>query len=472
MPPASASPVSPGGLKTIQAGLGLGMAIGIAVPLIILSGAVWWALALLGILTLIALVVRPERSDFLSPPLIFTLLWALCATVGAQIVSIHQRPWTATVWLCVALAPISFWLGDVLGRLMTGSVGEKFVPLPRRITPWSVRPLLVGGTLWLMAAAVLSAYEWMTVVGAVPLLSESWEESRMVASEGYVGRAIHAVAYSGILLAIVVQVGLLSQPRMFASRTWALWALWIAALGLSACWGSRHTLFIPLAAGVFSLNLLRVRLRLTHLVFVALAGIVFIAGVQFIRQSLAWVEEDLAWREVLDDIGYVGWPSIAAQLHQTFAMNFEIFRELTETFPVREPHHLGGFTFHWLVSLIPGQQLTLPEWQNVHWNTGFYGSLTSTYMGPLYGDFGVAGIVIWTTVFAAVMRWLYTSLRRRPSGVTVVWFSYLMSQVIMLPYDNTFVKLSMVLNFAILWIGLTAVGARRASPLTEQESGR
>ena len=65
------------------------------------------------------------------------------------------------------------------------------------------------------------------------------------------------------------------------------------------------------------------------------------------------------------------------------------------------------------------------------------------------------------------MRGLNLSLRRRPSGVTVVWYSYLMSQVIMLPYDNPLVKLSFVLNLLILWAGLTLVGARRASPLTD-----
>lgn len=406
------------------------------------------------------------RVDLFSPPVLFTGLWALCAAIGSQIVSVEQRPWNAAVWISVIMAPVAFWAGDAAGRLLrptrSGDEQRATSDRPPPLPPWPPRAAAVGGTLWLIAAAGLSLWEFRTVVGSVPLLSADWETARMVGSEGYVGRLVHALAYSGILLAMVLQAVLLTQPRLIAWATLPLWALWVGALGLAALWGSRHTLFLPLAAGVVSAHCLRWRLGPLRLALIALAGAAFVAAVGYVRMAAEWRQEaDLAWSQVLGDIGYRGWPPVLAQIHQTVAINFEIFRRLTETFPAQVPHTLGVFTFHGLWSLLPGMQPTLPQVQNALWNTGFYGTLTSTYMGPLYADFGVGGIVLWTAAFALVMRWMHDSLRLRPTAVKALWFSFMMTHLILFPYDNPVVKLSFLINLLVLWLGVTALGGRR-----------
>ncbi|MBN1478229.1 oligosaccharide repeat unit polymerase [Candidatus Sumerlaeota bacterium] len=465
-----------GGEHTIPSALpwpravALGAVVGLGLPLAVWAG---WGLALLTVFIAAAIavtLVRGEPTDFFSPPLLFTVLWVLCAVIGAQIVSVEQSAWNTTVWVCVIGVPIAFLLGDLVGRIFTGTAGTRLPPFPRRVAPWPLTPVIVGSSLWLLAAAAMSAYEFRYLSGGIPLLSESWERLRMIGGEGYVGRVIHAVAYSGPLLAIALQVAILTQPRLLARRTLPLWLLWAMALILSALWGSRHTLFIPAAAGVVSLHVLRWRLGLGRLALAALVGLTFLGGVQLLRQQSRWAEEEIPWTDVLEDIGYGGWPTVAAQIHQTVAMNFEIFRRLTETFPDQVPHTMGRFTFHWLHSLLPGEQPTLAEWQNRHWNTGFYGSLTSTHMGTLYADFGVGGVMMWTLLFAVLMRCLYDSLRRGPTGVKAVWFSYFTVQMIFMPYDNTLVKLAMVLAILILWLGLLAMGAHRPLELTRAGS--
>jgi hypothetical protein len=446
--------------------LAFGLVVGLGLPLAIWAGWGWALLVASTMAVLAGMLLRGDRPDFFSPALLFTVLWVLCAAIGSQIVSVEQSPWNTMVWICVIGAPLAFLLGDLVGQIISGSAGTTPPPFPQRVAPWPLRPVLIGTALWWLIAAAMSAYEFRFIAGGVPLLSESWERVRMIGGEGYVGRVIHALAYSGSLLAIVLQVAILTQPRLFTWRTLPLWMLWAMALILSALWGSRHTLFIPAAAGIVSLHVLRWRLDLGRLAMAALLGLTFLGGVQLLRQQSKWAEEETPWTEVLEDIGYEGWPPVAAQIHQTVAMNFEIFRQLTETFPEQEPHTLGRFTFHWLHSLLPGEQLTLAQWQNRHWNTAFYGSLTSTHMGPVYADFGVVGVMMWTLLFAALMRCLYSSLRRAPTGVKAVWFSYLTVQIIFMPYDNTLVKLSTVLAILILWFGLIAVGAHRPLELT------
>lgn len=448
-----------------------GVVAGVAVPLVLalrFSGTA--ALALMVALC-VAAALRPG-ADLFAPATLFTGVWTLCAAIGSIIVSVQQSPWNATTWACVVLAPVAFWTGDVCGRLLSGSAGEALPDLPRRIAPWPLGPAVVAGAAWWLAAFALSVYEFRTLTGGIPLFSTDWERVRMAGSEGYIGRVIHAIAYSGILLAIVTQVALLSQPRLLCARTVPLIVLWLAALGLAALWGSRHTLFYPAAAAVVSFHCTRHRLGPLRIAVLAAAGFAFLAAVQLLRQSAAWSsQEDVTWLDVLRDIGYAGWPPILAQVHQTVAINFEIFRQLTETIPGLAPYHLGAFTFHWLHSLLPGTQPTLAQWQNEFWATGFHGSLTSTHMGPLYADFGIAGVVLWTAAFAAVMRCLYVSLRRAPTPAKVVWFSFLTTQMIVMPYDNTLVKLATVLSLLILWAGITAMGGRRAEPpppLTER----
>ncbi len=456
--------------RSVALPLVIGLGVGLAVPLVVWLGVGLAALTMVGAGLLAFALLRGGDTDFFSPPILFTLLWTLCAVVGAQIVSIHQSPWNMTVWVCVVGAVLAFWVGDLLGRVLTGSFGENLPRMPRRVAPWPVRPVVIGGAVWWLAAVAITLYEFRTLTGGVPLFSENWEKARMIGGEGYVGRILHEGAYSLMVLAMVLQVAILTQPRLFSRATWPVWGLWLASIGVFVLWGSRHNLFFPLAAGVVSVHCLRWRLGLGRLILVGLVGIAFLAAVGYVRTAMIWAVDDVQWSEVLSDIGYDGWPPLLAQAHQTIATNFEIFRRLTETFPAAETYHLGGFSFHWLWSLMPGNQPTLAEWQNVHWNTGFYGTLTSTHMGPVYADFGVVGVLLWTALFAALMRGLWDSLRRRPSGVKVVWFSFMTVWLLMMPYDNLLVKLSFPVRVLILWLGLTIMGARRAE--SESQGGR
>lgn len=443
--------------------LGFGVAIGAAIPLVVQFGFVIPLLLLAAVVAVVLLSMLGNRFDFFSPPVVFTLLWALCAAFGSMIVSIQQLPWNATVWACVIGTPLAFWAGDFLARVLRNAIAEPLPVYPMHVQPWHVRPVVMGGAVWLGAATVLSFYEFKTLIGAIPLFSENWETLRMMGGEGYVGRLIHAIAYSGLLLAIVMEVAILTQPRLFAPRVWALWALWFAAMGLAALWGSRHTMFYPLAAGVISLHLIRHRLDIARIAIVGAIAIGFVTLVGYIRSASAWgqMEGDLEWTQVLSDIGYAGWHPLLAQIHQVVGINFEIFRQLTETFPGVEPYHLGGFTLHFVYSLLPGTQLTLAEWQNIHWNTGFYGTLTSTFMGTPYADFGITGVFVWIGLWACMMRMLLISVHRQPCGSRVVWYSYLFATTLMLAYDNPAVKLSFILNLMILWMGMTAMGVRR-----------
>jgi oligosaccharide repeat unit polymerase len=298
---------------------------------------------------------------------------------------------------------------------------------------------------------ICTIYEFKYVIGGIPILGTNWEEDRFVSASGYIGRLIHIISYSFIPLAMVIQAALFSQKKILTLKNSYYFIMLFLSLSVCAMWGSRHTIFIPLTVGVVLFHYLHYRLYLRHFIFLGLIGLIFVGGIGYLRTSTIWEDLDIDYTEVLQELGYEGRYPIFDQAHNTIAINFETFHWLTDTVPDSINYQYGKFTFFPFYSLLPGKQDTLGEWQNNIWNTGFYANLTSTFMGPLYVDFGLLGIFLFTFIFSIFITLLYKNMHKHPTMFNILIFAFFVNHIVMMPYDNTLIKLHFFFNLLFLW---------------------
>ncbi len=403
--------------------------------------------------------------DIFSPCIIFPVLWIPCVAIGSRIISIEQAPWNPMLWIC-CIGALFFYLAGIFAADVYTAGIKKTARVKAAIQgQWNKDKFLLIMTLWLGAAVACMAYEFKYMVGGVPLLNRNWEIARLYSPEGYLSRLIHLFGYSFMLHAIAAQVFIYSRPRLFAPGNLPFWAMLGADLFCAALWGSRHTLFIPLASGVIAFHYLHKRLRPSHLILLGAAAALFIGAVGYIRKTSHFEESDVDYREVLEELGYSARYPVLDQVHNTLAINFETFRQITETFPRFEPYRYGRQTFFAFYSLLPGKQESLGEIQNRIWNTDFYGNLTATYMGVPYADLGFIGLAVFTFLFAFFIRHLYLRMNRFPTIFNIMIYSYFCYHLILMPYDNTIAKLNLIFDLLILSLLNLLARQSGASPI-------
>ncbi len=394
--------------------------------------------------------------DIFSPAVLFPSLWIGCVAVGSRIISIQQSEWNTTMWLAVTFALTGWIIGYFLSNLIFSAPlnsSDIFIPpFKKKLSHiWGRKNFDVLILFWFTFALICTAYEFKYVLGGIPIFGMNWEEDRFISLSGYAGRLIHIISYSMITLAMVIQAQLFSQKKIFSVNNLYYMIMLFLSLCICAMWGSRHTLFIPITVGVVLFHYLHYTMRIRHFIILGLAGLIFVGGIGYLRTSTVWQDVDIDYTEVLQELGYEGQYPIFDQAHNTIAINFETFHWLTDTVPQSREYQLGKFTFFPLYSMLPGKQDTLGEWQNKAWNTGFYANLTSTFMGPLYVDFGLPGIFIFTLLFAFFITILYKNMFKKPSIFNILFFAFFVNHIVMMPYDNTLTKLHFFFNILFLW---------------------
>jgi oligosaccharide repeat unit polymerase len=417
-----------------------------------------WALILILLVVVLGFIslvfgVKLNSLDVFSPYLIFPALWSSCVAVGSIIISVEQVEWNSMVWICCIGALVSYLAGLLAAEFyLAGFPKKNAVHGSKASGKWDDNKLLLLMIGWMFLAVLCMLYEFKYRVGGIPLFSSSWEQTRLYSPEGYLSRIIHLFGYSFMLQAIVLQIYIYSQKKLFSAKTIIFWLMLGFSLFCAALWGSRHTLFIPIAAGMVAFNYLHKRLKMTHLMVLGIAASVFIGAVGYVRKISYFEQRDVDYTEVLQNIGYSARFPVFDQIHNTVAINFETFRQLTETFPDYEPYTYGRQTFFAFYSLLPGKQETLGEIQNRIWNTAFYGNLTSTYMGVPFADFGVWGVLLYTFVFAFFLRLMYFRIRHFPTVYNIMLYSIFSYHLILMPYDNTITKLTFIFDMILLYM--------------------
>lgn len=415
------------GLTTLLVGL-LAMVMGVPVPLV---------LVLLGGLAIALMFHKGLILDFFAPWIIFPTVWLGAALLSGIAITEMQGEWTSEVWIYMILAPLSFAL-----PAFAHFVKERRWPKPGPLQlDWDgKRLIIVLGSLFLLCLAALS-FEYYQL-GTIPLFSPEIELLRFeVMQNGY----IHTFAVSFKTVLMVSLVYLMADPGMPRRRRWQLHAIITSSCLALITLGSRGQILIPLAVTVIAYHYLRRSFSLKRIMLLGFCGFSLVSLMAFFRFYLLFGD---SYIQSLEDVGFPRWSALAAPGYLSFSYNFEVFRKLVDTIPTLADFQLGRFVFYPVYTLLPGPQESLGEFQNYLWNVDFRGELTATFLGTLYADFGVVGIMLGSMIIGGVALYLYRRLAEARTPVNVLLYSYFTFALIFSTYTYPY-------SFSFFWeIGL------------------
>lgn len=271
-------------------------------------------------------------------------------------------------------------------------------------------------------------FEW-TRAGGIPALRSDSETFRMQVSQNGI---VHTLALMIKVLGMLILVYWFTRNK-HQNKGIGLSIIFILSLVLMYGTANRGELmFIPVVG--FLIYAAKNPPRLSMLFVCGILFISVLAIYPAVRGYQMYGKSYFAQYAVVSR-----YPMLAGcmPLYGTLAYNFEILNRVMQTFPSVVPYGWGQYS---IFCYIPFFDLGKELWvvQNEVWNTGFYGALTSTFMGTWYADFGKLGCIIGTMFYCGMSVYLYRKLIIRKNYKSLVLYSYTFYMILVGAYSNAF----------------------------------
>jgi hypothetical protein len=352
--------------------------------------------------------------------------------------------WGPRMWVCVLTPLVSFPLGVwSAGRLFKG--GRRESGALRRGEPAGgmilQRKALFTATACLIVGMSALAYEYH-LIGEVPVLSENPDVARMklfgVAGQQDPGfdtvgiRLVHPFVglnkYAFFLaLLVLIQRGTKSRRVLILGSI----ILLFGALAFGSQ-GGRGFLVEMAIVSVALVHYLRRRVRLREFSFAAILLFLFIALYGSFRieksESAPLFERALTASNL--PVGAF-WDGIAFG-YATVTVSFEVFDRLIDDFRYlqRPP---DGFVLYSLHRFIPRSNI-----QEFAFNLYGGETITATFLGEFYGDYGYLGVLFGPLVLGFGYGWAYSRVGNQKPLYWIYVRGLLLQMLIFFPYVNLF----------------------------------
>ena len=287
--------------------------------------------------------------------------------------------------------------------------------------------------MWISALAFISAammlYEWYRA-GGIPALRTDAETFRISVSQSGM---THTLAIMIKIVAVLIETYWISNKETKQPRNY--WFICLYLVAMIMMWGTANRgelLFIP----VLGIIILWTKYppKKTTVFAVAIAGLVILAVYPAVRGYGLYGVSYFTQYSAVSTYPQLGW---LMPLYGTLAYNFEILNRLFSTFPQTVPWGMGQYAiFCHIPFLNIGEELWVV--QNRVWNNGFYGALTSTYLGSWYADFGFVGCFLGTFIICEANLYLYKKMVQKKSFGSLVLYSYLFYITLVGSYGDAF----------------------------------
>ncbi|HML78127.1 O-antigen polymerase [Geobacter sulfurreducens] len=371
-----------------------------------------------------------NRIDFLAPyvgfPLIF-ILGLLLAMLPLTTNVIKVKP----VTIIVVISSMICYLCGALSVLLLNSVYGARVITICCLCRENKRYLKILFVLYAICMGAL-LYEY-TLFGSIPLLSATVENDRFAFMQsGY----IHLIAMTIVPTSLCIIAYFIENRKTLSSSTrrLLLGAIVFAAFAVLGV-GSRGHLIISIAIILVYYHYRKTSIRLITFCLFGVVGFVFLSAFKFLREYLLWGDLYIA---SLDSIWRLKGYYWLVPGYLTVAMNYSVLDKLIETFPNNLSHTYGYFFSFPIRSLFPGVDEDLGQFQNRVWDTGFDKTLTSTYLGVPFADFGIIGTSIFSFCLGLAMTWLYVVMKQRRTPSITFVYSYLVVNLYLCLYTNNY----------------------------------
>jgi len=402
--------------------------------------------AILGIAAgLFGLLRVGKNTDALHPVRVFGAIWCLCLALVPLKLTTTITDWPLSVWSYVILALLSFiggfWLTSRRvsnGQHLQGEASESELPPSEMLEPR--RALRVALVCLTVGISAFSYEYWL--IGGIPVLAQKIDAARTIffATAGrwshpefdtlfykIVGILTTPCKYA-VYLAIILLIQKNRKTR--AQIVMAAAIIVCGALALASQGGRSPVIDILIFSGIL-FHYMRRRLTSKHLSILGLILSLFISFAGYYRylhgrQDAFHIEVERVSklpRGPLGDSIVVGYQSLTSPL--------ETFARFTNDFPTMRPPS-AGFLFYSFHRLLPRTNI---EEYTYHL---YYGSLTNTFLGEFYGDFGFLGIILGPFILGMGYGYVYFRALCFKSLYWLCMESVFVGILIYFPYMNLF----------------------------------
>ena len=320
----------------------------------------------------------------------FPGLWLLCAGLAQIHLLEIQQPWSTAMLLVVAVVPVAYVLGGLVGReFVRARVSASSSTRPG--IPFSTRKRLRWVLLGCAVIGNLEQAHQFAAAHTIPLFSSQIDEARFGLPGG------PTIILTDLLT--VAAVVSLVLPRRLIARD-ALPELAIAAFALSgfALAAGRGAIIQAAMVVLVARWLYYGRLPLRALALVGVVVLVFSIGVFHLRTSQH--ANDALSVELREDV-YPGMPrpvQLLVPADLALATNMEALARIVDYFPAVEPYGRGAYGTY-------GFDLFLPSARNLQLLSGRLSPpwVTSTVAGTFWADGGLPLVVAGLALIGAVV---------------------------------------------------------------------
>ncbi len=370
------------------------------------------------------------------PAILFTAIFSSVYVLSIMRLSTQIEEFYWLTHFTILIGLFSFILGTII-------INRKHTYTLNVINSINKNYLYISYLVFLFSILLL-IYEYS--ISGIPILSDNPELARFaVQQSGYIH--ILALLFKPILSIYILliltfnKIGINKKDKFFVS------ILSLIGILLLLASGSRGQIALVATVSIISYLIIN-KIKIKYIVFLALVMILLLGFVKYYRDYLFYGD---AYISSIADVWYFGEDFIYLYNgYVTLTMNFQIFNQLVVTF-LSQDYFYGYFLLMPIISLYPGRQQTLGDFQNEYWDTGFHGGLTSTYLGVPYADFGIIGVIIISLLLGMISKYLYVKMLTSFSFRHILIYSYWIVTIFLCIYTYPYGEFNFFLYFVVFW---------------------
>ena len=354
------------------------------------------------------------RQALFSPLIAFPLGYA--AWYGLGLLTLVGDLHSKLLW-CSGLGLLFYLLGAVVG----GGANSFRNPNAEIVDEWD------NSYFWALIAVLtafsLMSYLYLVSQIGIPALDPDAAERRLeVVKYGPLGAVFFTSTWTVL---VFVAVKLWSHKGSSATRILSRVLLLLISLILLSL-GSRGYLFVPLLTAMVVRHFVYKRFRPFTLVLLGLLIFVSLSVYGYLRDSTA-TQVVSVHKGDLSELAV--FPLIYAYLY--IWQPIDTLQQVTEVIPRTIPYQHGFLTFGALRTLLPGHHDMSDMFFKQILGSDFEGGgQPATVLGPLYADFGFAGVVLGMFFVGLLVARTYRWMRREPTVFRTVIYAWVMQTLL------------------------------------------
>lgn len=398
----------------------------------------YYFLAFLGTVAASRALSGSWRKTFVLPWVIVTTPMLLgAALANLDLIPALIAPWSGKTHALVVSGTVALLAGSFTLRRVRGELS-----VVSNDVYWNER-MLLRVLLFITAVALAANLTQFLIAGQIPIFSADPDHARMEASKnGY----LHIFSVlSGHLVPIAALI--LFTGKNLCGRTRATLRAIIAINSvLLILWVARGMLIYPIVTVLAMDYLLDPKsFRPRKLFAVAVMFLVVVSGVKYLRDVMRF-GPDYRSAQTRAGTGLErGLLGNATVLYLTVALNYEILNRYAAAVPLLAPHSNGRLMGGNLTAYLPGSgapytELNLQNAVLKKHEKDF--TLTSTFFGIPYLDFGFPGVIVISFLVGRLYRTAWLGMIRKGSPWSIFLYGYLISMAAFIPYTFLFTQVS------------------------------